>query len=350
MKVLLIGSNFHNYINSLATAFEENGCEVKVYMPQVYWELSLLGRIHFRLTTSIRKLYNHKQFVYVKPKQVRRKESMLALQAYSEFQPDIVVDFSSYYLENEVLEKMKNCKKIIWIYDAIERLPHLYDKLPYYDQVYFFEGTDKSFFEEHNIKASFLPLCADDKVYHPVERRKDVDISFVGNLSNERIQFLLDLKHRFPECNIKVYGRVPMFYSIFNSNKKYIKKYSDMFLNCYISPKDANELYAKSKICINVHNGQTVYGANIRFFEIMAAGGFQIVDDNEYIRTNFDGCVATYKNQEDLLDKVEYYLSHPLERNRIAQNGYKAVFGSELFYHRAKLILSNAKEAEGEKK
>lgn len=345
MKVLLIGSNFHNYINSLAVAIEKNGCEVKVYMPQVYWELSILGRIHFRLTTSIRKLYNRKQLVYVKPKQIRRKESMLALQTYSEFQPDIVVDFSSYYLENEALEKMKNCKKIIWIYDAIERLPHLHEKLPYYDQVYYFEGTDKVFFEERNINASFLPLCADDDIYHPLERRRDVDISFVGNLSNERIQLLLDLKHRFPESNIKVYGRVPMFYSIFHPNN--IKKYSDMFLNCYISPKDANELYARSKICINVHNGQTVYGANIRFFEILAAGGFQMVDENEYIRTNFDGCVVTYKHQEDLMNKVEYYISHPSERNQIAQNGNKAVFGSELFYHRAKQILSNATIAEG---
>lgn len=344
MKVLLIGSNFHNYINSLAKAFEETGCKVKVYMPRVYWELSLPGRVHFRMSRILKKLQSGKSYLYVKPILVRRKESLMALKTYQEFQPDIVVDFSSYFLEADVLKKMNRCKKIFWMYDAIERLPHLHDKLQYYDLVYYFEGTDKNFFKNKHINASFLPLCADDKIYHPAERRKEIDISFIGNLSNERIQFLLNLKNRFPDAIIKVYGKVPMFYTFFHSNGKEVKKYSDMFLNSYISPQDANELYAKSKICINVHNGQTIYGANIRFFEIMAAGGFQIVDENEYIKSQFKGCVATYKNHDDLMDKVEYYLEHTAERDAIAQAGNRAAYKSELFYHRAKSILDDYAE------
>ena len=325
----------------MARGFEKNGCEVKIYVPQVYWELTLMGRIHFRMTTSLRKVCNKRKIVYVKPEPIRRKESQKVFKVYNEFEPDILVDFASYYLEADVLKQMDKCKKIIWIYDSMARLPHLYEKLKYYDQVYYFEGSDKQFFEEYRIKATFLPLCADDKVYYPIEKEKNIDVSFVGNLSYERIQFLLDLKKAFPSSNFKVYGRIPILYSLFSSNKKILKEYSNMFMNCYISPENANDLYAESKICINVHNGQTKYGANMRFFEIMAAGGFEIVDENEYITENYKNCVVTYSNMKDLIEKIQYYMSHSKEREQIAKRGNKVIVMSGLFYHRAKYILDN---------
>lgn len=348
MKALLVGSNFHNYVNSFAEAFERNGCEVKVYMPKVYWELSTLGRIHFKYTTLKRKLLKQSQQVYVKPKRIREKESENVWQVYETFEPDLVVDFSSYFLETSVLKKMNRSKNIIWIYDSVKRLPHLKNKYEYYDYVYYFEGSDSAYFDKNGIKSSFLPLCADDKVYHPVNEKKNIDISFVGNLSDQRIRFLLNIKENFPESVFKVYGRVPLFYTKLNPNGKSVKKYSDMFLNQYIAPQDANKLYAKSKICINVHNGQTKFGANMRLFEIMAAKGFQIVDHNDYIASQFENCVVTYRNENELIDIIKYYLEHDDERNVISEAGYRKVFESELFYHRAKQIIFDALGGKGQ--
>ena len=149
------------------------------------------------------------------------------------------------------------------------------------------------------------------------------------------------IKKKLPQINVQVYG---YYVGKFDYIKKYKRVHSiekEIFTNTSLPPDKVNELYSRSKICLNINKQQTVYGGNMRLYEILATNSFQITNFNDYIEDEFCGCVESYKNTEELLQKIVYYLDHENERKAIAQRGYDKVMKSELFYHRAKKILDD---------
>jgi spore maturation protein CgeB len=53
----------------------------------------------------------------------------------------------------------------------------------------------------------------------------------------------------------------------------------------------------------------------------------QISDGGQYLEQFFDVGeeIVSYRNADDLIDKVRYYLAHKAERERIALNGFRRV-------------------------
>ncbi len=89
-------------------------------------------------------------------------------------------------------------------------------------------------------------------------------------------------------------------------------------------------------INLNFANGNTDSGLNMRHFEITAAGGFMLCYHQPEIETCFDvgkECV-TFRNERDLLEKIEYYLTHPAERVEIAMAGQRRTLREHLYSHR----------------
>lgn len=119
-------------------------------------------------------------------------------------------------------------------------------------------------------------------------------------------------------------------------------------MNCGLTPDAVNDLYARSKICINLHRAQSRYGANIRLYELMAARAFQITDSNPYIEKHFKGCLEIFHNSSELLQLLKHYLNNEEERNRISFRGYQKALESELFIHRAEALLKMLHEINDE--
>lgn len=84
------------------------------------------------------------------------------------------------------------------------------------------------------------------------------------------------------------------------------------------------QLYASS--CITLNDHQPAMSAagfiNPRVFDVLAAGGFCISDTNEAITALFGESVPQYQSAEHLRELVEYYLTHPDERNALARQGH----------------------------
>ncbi len=88
------------------------------------------------------------------------------------------------------------------------------------------------------------------------------------------------------------------------------------------------EVFAKSRINLNITLRSIKTGIPLRAFDIMGAGGFLLTNYQaevpEYFIPGED--LAIYESMEDLLTKVEYYLSHEKERAEIAENGCRKVY------------------------
>lgn len=94
-------------------------------------------------------------------------------------------------------------------------------------------------------------------------------------------------------------------------------------------------------INLNLVNGNAETGLNMRHFEITAAGGFMLCYDQPELEELFEvgkECVV-FHSEQDLLEKVKYYLNHPEERVAIAQAGQRRTLSQHLYSHRLQTLL-----------
>jgi spore maturation protein CgeB len=95
-------------------------------------------------------------------------------------------------------------------------------------------------------------------------------------------------------------------------------------------------LYQRAKIGINVHNRGDYTVGSYRLFELPGNGVMQISDGGQYLDRFFkvDEEIIGYRNADELIDKIRYYLSHEAERKRVALNGYRRVMRDHRFQTR----------------
>lgn len=86
-------------------------------------------------------------------------------------------------------------------------------------------------------------------------------------------------------------------------------------------------VFANSKINLNITLKSIQSGIPLRAMDIMGAGGFLLTNFQADLLDCFvpDQDFVYYNDTEDLLDKIEYYLSHDNERKEIARNGHRKV-------------------------
>lgn len=115
---------------------------------------------------------------------------------------------------------------------------------------------------------------------------------------------------------------------------------------CYAgyAPKYQEELplvYYHSQININVFHAQCVNSTNPRVYDVLAAGGFLLTEYRPAIEEEFEigRHLDCFCNEAELVEKVEYYLSHPEQREQIAREGQSFVLRHATYRHRVEEIL-----------
>lgn len=107
--------------------------------------------------------------------------------------------------------------------------------------------------------------------------------------------------------------------------------------------KQAPLVYNRSKINIYVTPRAIRSGIPLRVLEIMACQGFVLVNYQEDIASEFeDGKeLVMYRNLNEMIEKVAYYLSHEDERKRIALAGYEKVIREYNYATKLRKILDS---------
>jgi len=93
----------------------------------------------------------------------------------------------------------------------------------------------------------------------------------------------------------------------------------------YYLQSEIPETYSRAKIVINLPIGHDL---NCRVFEAMACGALLLTttEENgqeELFRDNVD--YVTFRDKDELFDKIHYFLKHEHQRLRIAQSGHALV-------------------------
>ncbi len=123
---------------------------------------------------------------------------------------------------------------------------------------------------------------------------------------------------------------------------------------CFVSglpiTQDWN-MYTHSAININVHSVGHEFGTNMRFFNVPAAGAFQICDDRRdygrYLESGKE--IVYYRTCDELCAAVEKYRKDPEARQAIAQGGRQRILAEHTYHHRLKELIKIMCEAVGAK-
>lgn len=333
-KVLIIGPSFFYYNYSIGRAFEQLGFDYKIIQ---YDE-----PVHpFNLKNKLlNKVLKDKSVLQEKS---RKSFNALLLDAYKTYSPELVFIYNGDIIELDTVHIFKQTAKVVvWMLDGVYRHPRSEALAPVVDAYFCFEQEDVNYLVNKGIKAYFLPQACDTSIYHPLNLKKDIDILFVGALYGypNRIKLLQKVIERFPQYNIKIYGRYKPWYK--NPLKWLLREKRNIFMNRNVSPEEVNRLYNRSKICLNIHHEQSKNGANPKVFEITGSGAFQLVDDNPYIKTIFKNEeVFIYHNEEELISFIDACLGSNV--CEYSQSGYRSVSQNHTFVNRIKTVLEFVK-------
>lgn len=214
----------------------------------------------------------------------------------------------------ELIEALKNCniKTAVWLFDLyFNLLGHRYTLVQHRDApfncdyVFSTDGGHNKDFKEYGINHITLR----QGIYEPeailYNKPKTQDLVFVGGDSFGTRRKMLEMLNETYGDRFKWYGQ---------------------FVTNQARNLPLNEIYASCKIVVGDSQPSPNYWSN-RVYETIGRGGFLLHPmveglDKEFIIGKH---LVTYEygNHKDLLDKIEYYLEHEEEREKIRKVGFE---------------------------
>lgn len=100
-------------------------------------------------------------------------------------------------------------------------------------------------------------------------------------------------------------------------------------------------VFRHSKINLNISLRSIKSGIPLRAFDILGSGGFLLSNFQADFLDDFvpGEDFVYYESKEDLLSKIDYYLTHEDERIAIAKSGHDKVAANHTFRHRVREML-----------
>ena len=243
-----------------------------------------------------------------------------------DFKPDIILMYKGYHTDKKFFEVFKD----IWITgyedDNIfnNTLPLIKDKiikrkLYYYDSYHCDRESDIKYYQKYikNVKVLleyYLPWIH----YKENNTNKTIDVSFIGHAENDkRVRYIEYLVQN--NIKLKIFG---------NKNwKKYLNKeiYKIIAPNNSIFLDDYRDTINSTKINLCFFSTMNNDVTTTRVFEIPACGGFLLCERTKAMQELYEeGKEAEFfDNEDELKDKIQFYLKNDSAREKIAQNGYE---------------------------
>lgn len=287
-----------------------------------------------------------------------QKFNQQLFQKLVDFVPDLVLMIKGDFMLMETVLRLKevlpNTVFALWLMDPIETLPEVLVYRNHIDLWFVYEPDDiLRAGNQYGLNVDFLPLAFDPRWYYPFKEENketysnqpEIDISFVGALSHPNRKTILNTVCKEFRGELKFRIIAPYYQS---TSRRIMDRARGLELPKHVSsiPLDhvsINRLYQTSKINLNIHREEPGKNLNMRFFEIMGAGGMQLVErgraQGDIGLSDGDGYV-TYGSNEELIDKIRYYMAHPKEAFKIGALGGRQALRRHTFRHRILKILN----------
>lgn len=265
------------------------------------------------------------------------------MQIVEDFRPQLIIIVKGLHVLPETLQRINQIEipVVNWHVDDPfnPRYATLYsdENFTLYD-IHF--SSRPHLFEEYHGKGArkieYLEFSFDPTIFYPINiiQEGKYDVSFVGNWSKHREQWIKGLSAFF-----KVYVWGGSWW-----RAKTLRKEPNIYLMHRSAVlEDYSRVVRESKICLNFLTLENRDQSNLRNFEIPACKGFQLCNRTQQLTNIFkeDEEICLYETEQELIDKIRYYLKHENERIEITKKGFEAVTQQgHTFLSRCKQLIS----------
>lgn len=269
------------------------------------------------------------------------------------FQPDLVLVLNGVVLPADQVNQLRQSgiKTAVWFTDDPYYTDWTISIAPRYDYIFTLELNCVPFYRKLGCEhVYYLPFAVNPNVFHPkhVPASYQSDICFIGTAFWNRVELIDRLAPILMNRKVVIAGwwwdRLQN-YSLLSDKIK---------LGDWMTPEDTANYYNGAKIVINLHrsvddytinsNGRRIeaLSVNPRTFEISGCATLQLSDirqdmSNVYVPGKE---IGTYVSHDELIEKIDYYLQHEEERQKIALNGMSRTRRDHTYHKRLNTMLS----------
>ncbi len=204
-----------------------------------------------------------------------------------------------------------------------------------YDGYAFISNTLLKIHNNSGFSGIYLPFGVDTNFFYPRQKdvRYDFDVAYIGNDIKGEVR---TTKYLYPAVRYK-FG---LFGNWLNPEpslrrkiqfwrpKEKIPEYKRVFYQISmgkIPQEEVPTLYSSVKINLNCTHQDCIDWdvVTLRTYEVLACKGFLITDTVPFAKNFMKGGMVFTDGDKDLIEKIDYYLEHKNERERISQTGYE---------------------------
>lgn len=294
--------------------------------PQLYIRAQLLDNLYYEKHRGLMHLYSDLEAI------IRKYDvEAVIVDNYSPYHPD-------YLKKLPIYKVLRIADGPMSAYDRDFAYLHAYHQIFYHSPAYSADmGIEEKLRYCGATNIDFWPLALFDAMFDTSKAEdtilsggRDIDIIFIGAVYVNKMPLLTKVK--------KAFGRRCRIYGLTTLKKNlYLNvKYGFPGWIRAVTFQQYVPLYQSTKIGFNLHNRGDYTVGSYRLFDLPGNGVMQISDGGEYLDAFFKVGkeIIGYKDADDLIEKLHYYLEHDDERQTIALNGYRRVVKDHRFRDR----------------
>lgn len=260
------------------------------------------------------------------------------VEAVERFEPDLVL-FNHNSIPPELItriRKQSKAKLAVWYPDHMCNFGRQYLLASDLDAWFFKDPyMVETFRAKLGINAHYLPQACNPRWHRRVEltdsdrKKYECDLTVASNMYYYRAKML----EPFKAYNLRIWGV---------SYPRWLhSSLRSCYQDIYVAGEEKAKAFNAAKIIVNTMHYGEIDGVNLRVFEAAGCGGFQITDWKETIPSLFepDHEIATFHTLAELKEKVDYYLSHPEERQEISDRAYARAHREHTYERRLKKMF-----------
>jgi spore maturation protein CgeB len=271
----------------------------------------------------------------------------LPLEQVKRFQPDIIWIGAMFQYYGAYLDNLRNhCRKIFaWIASPA---PKSLD-LAAVDCILTSHQNFQEYFRQEGKQCEILLPAFEPKILNSISSVvQDIKCSFIGSLSYMHLQRMEVIRALVDRTPIQIWSDLPKLLSRGLLDPKFVQNYLKMGkIRSRNHPSvwgvDMYTVLARSEMTVNIHvDAAGGLAGNIRMFEATGMGALLITEAAPNIQELYqpEVDVVTYENTRDLVEKIEYYSSHPEERAKIAKSGQEKTLTHHSTVQRSQELLN----------
>lgn len=317
------------------SALQNLGHQVETFQaPEFHEAFKAIKNLHLELQTHN---YFEQSFLNLVSRLIQAK--------VEQSKPDLVLCLAQAPMSTQTLKRLRQdgVPTAMWFVEDYRLFTYWRTFAPHYD--FFFVIQKEPFLSELAAagveNACYLPLAALPDFHKPSvpdsaeQQRFGSDLSFLGaGYPNRRVAF-----RRLLPFDFKIWGT--------EWDGDPLLKERVQMQGARISSEDAVKIYNSSKINLNLHSSVQVKDlvtggdfVNPRTFELAACGAFQLVDKRSLMAELFaEDDLATFASLDELVEKIQYFLDHPAERQAYTLRARERVLAEHSYEKRMQSLL-----------